>query len=553
MRSPAAPRSDPFAADAPPDSAALAEHPALRALGRRLYLRGLLRWGSRGLLAGLVGAALLALVGRLAGQPAWPLAAVAWGLLAPTAALAAALARRPDLAAVARAADGLGLDERVSSTLYAARVDHPAARLLAADASRALARLRPADYAVLPEPRLWRAALVATAALGVALLAPLPLWGDAAAQAADAEAIATARRSVQALEASLTQARPPEPLAQAAAAELAALDEELLRARSVAEATRAVEESQERLAGLLRADDYAWRRALEGLASAWNNSPELSGVAQALAARDPAAIEQSLADAAAGAGELSAERRQQLSFALQAGANAARDVPALASGLRQAAAAVGAENGGAAGAAGALASLAPSLAEGAGRATGLQATQRALSGLGQVWAALCPPGSGPPTLAGRGGTSAGSAATGTQPSASSGSGGAGAGPGAGAGGEAARGRPSAASAGATLAGGSAEASVRGPTAYEAIYAPSLLGGAGGPQVAAPGDVAGASGESVALPDAPVALGAVRPYDEVYGQYEAAARQSLVRQALPPALQGLVQRYFSALAPEPSAE
>jgi hypothetical protein len=58
---------------------------------------------------------------------------------------------------------------------------------------------------------------------------------------------------------------------------------------------------------------------------------------------------------------------------------------------------------------------------------------------------------------------------------------------------------------------------------------------------------------VALPDSPVVLGAARPYDEVYGQYETAARQSMVRQALPPALQGLVQRYFSALAPEPGAE
>jgi hypothetical protein len=35
---------------------------------------------------------------------------------------------------------------------------------------------------------------------------------------------------------------------------------------------------------------------------------------------------------------------------------------------------------------------------------------------------------------------------------------------------------------------------------------------------------------------------------VYGQYEAAARQALGRQALPQNLQGLVQRYFSAIAP-----
>jgi hypothetical protein len=53
---------------------------------------------------------------------------------------------------------------------------------------------------------------------------------------------------------------------------------------------------------------------------------------------------------------------------------------------------------------------------------------------------------------------------------------------------------------------------------------------------------------VDLPDSPLTRGAVRPYDEVYGEYEAAARQSASRQSLPPALQGLVQRYFSALQP-----
>ena len=47
-----------------------------------------------------------------------------------------------------------------------------------------------------------------------------------------------------------------------------------------------------------------------------------------------------------------------------------------------------------------------------------------------------------------------------------------------------------------------------------------------------------------LPNSPLSLGAVRPYDEVYGQYESAARQSLSRNPLPPSLQGLVQRYFS---------
>jgi len=84
--------------------------------------------------------------------------------------------------------------------------------------------------------------------------------------------------------------------------------------------------------------------------------------------------------------------------------------------------------------------------------------------------------------------------------------------------------------------------------YERVYAPSLLGGEAGPDVHAPGDAAGAGGEAVELPRGEVTLGGVRPYDEVYGEYEAAARDSLSRQPVPPALQSLVQQYFSALRP-----
>jgi hypothetical protein len=102
-------------------------------------------------------------------------------------------------------------------------------------------------------------------------------------------------------------------------------------------------------------------------------------------------------------------------------------------------------------------------------------------------------------------------------------------------------------------GGTAQPSTRGPVPYDSIYAPSLIGGDGGARVGLPGDASGASGNTVELPDSPLALGAVRPYDEAYGQYEAAARQSLARQSLPPPLQGLVQRYFSAIEPARESE
>jgi hypothetical protein len=64
-----------------------------------------------------------------------------------------------------------------------------------------------------------------------------------------------------------------------------------------------------------------------------------------------------------------------------------------------------------------------------------------------------------------------------------------------------------------------------------------------------GQASGASGPSRELPEGPLELGAVRPYDQVFGEYDAAARRSLARRPLPPALSGLVQRYFSSIAPE----
>jgi hypothetical protein len=75
-----------------------------------------------------------------------------------------------------------------------------------------------------------------------------------------------------------------------------------------------------------------------------------------------------------------------------------------------------------------------------------------------------------------------------------------------------------------------------------------MGGAAGPDVAVAGDVSTATGELAELPESPLALGALRPYEAVYAEYELGARQALSRQPLPPALEALVQRYFTAISP-----
>jgi hypothetical protein len=91
------------------------------------------------------------------------------------------------------------------------------------------------------------------------------------------------------------------------------------------------------------------------------------------------------------------------------------------------------------------------------------------------------------------------------------------------------------------------------TTHESVSVPSLMGGADGPQVVVSGDATSGSGESVDLPQGPVSLGSVQPYDQVYAEYESSARQSVARQSLPAGLQGVVQRYFTSIAPEGTSE
>jgi len=561
---------------------------ALAPLAWRVRARWLLEATRVGLLAGIAGAALITLAGRVLVRPEWPTLAISWGVVGLGAAVALALPRWPNRWAVARAADGLGLGERVASALHAERVGHPAAVLVERDAARALEHLDPSAYAVVAQWRGWRLLGALLLLLVGALVVPVPPLGDAAAHAADARATAAARTAVRELSAQVSRPPTPEPLAQATAAELRTLDERLARAADAAEAARALEDAQGHLAQLPDAEDYARSRARDQVASAWASQPGFSGLAQALRAGDTQAVRDGLANLGQGAATMTPEQRQQAQLGLQAGANAARDVPSMAGALREAATAANTTEDGQAVTGDALARAAELLAQSAARAADIQTTREAQARLGQTRAALgsasasvgttavdgggTPKGSASGGVADRGnspgsrqsgasgdggsGPSAGASAAGANTGAGSGAGsggvggaGAGHGAGAGAGGGPAPGQPGTGAAGLTSASGSGAPASSGPTRYDPVYAPSLLGGEGGPQVQAPGDARGASGQTVDLPNSPKTLGATRPYDQVYGQYETAARESLARQELPQNLQGLVQRYFSAIAPD----
>lgn len=580
--------------------------PSLAPLAARVRQRQLMEGARHGLLVGLALAALFTVGGRLIGFLDWPLAALSAGFLALIGALLLALVRRPTEWQIALAADRLGLAERVSSALYAGRSGDPAAALLLADAAKALAGLSPDRYPVFPDFRRWRSVLLAGLLLATALLTPLPSFDLVGRRSADTEAVAATRQSVEAMRAHLTVAPTPEPLAQASDAELRALDAELARARTAAEAARAIEKTQTNLAELAAPEDYAQRRAAESLAAIWQGQPELSAIARFLAAGDASATREATQDLAARAASLDPEQRQPLQVALQQGANAARDVPDLSAALRQAASEVSRGGDGSDQGRGALNALANPLAESAAHASGVQTVQNAIAGLGQARAGLAAnPGAAGVLANGRsagrashaaGGTSSGAAglpgagsgdasngesgadsgrdggdtlgggqggsgsreANGSGSGAGSGNGagpgsGGGTGAGAGVGGGPAEGKPGSSSTGSTLGGGNQAPGEVGATNYDPVYAPSRLGGDGGPSVSMPGNATGASGETIDLPNAPLTTGAVRPYDQVYGQYAAEARQSLSRQPLPSGLQNLVQRYFSAIEPGAKGE
>jgi hypothetical protein len=567
---------------------------ALAPLAGRVRLRWLLGWGRAGLLWGLAGAAAVVLSGRLLGRPEAVLGAAITLGAALVCAAAGAVRRWPTTWDVARGADDLGLAERATSALYAAggppggaAAAHPAAPLLAADAVAALRGLDPAAYRLVPEPGRWWTVVGAGLACLLVLLAPVPALGRAGRRAAETAAVGAARGQVSAI-ATRVAATAPAPPARPPAAEqtlreLQALEKGLAEARSVTEAARAIEQTQARLAGLPEAQDYAWQRALSELGAAWGDSAELGAVARALQSQDPRAIQQAMADLARRAEAMTPEQRQRLQVELQAGANGARDLPALAGALRQGASRLGAAGADPAreggerqgGTGGALDDLAAALTQGASRAAGARAVQGALAGTGQARASLGEAGAtagGSPTgsAAGAGaggaggqdpggagtGAGAGAGAAGRQGGGSAGSG-TGSGTGAGSGGGAGIGGSGTSESGRRTSdgqGGVGSGQAGGPPGapgavpYDPVYAPGLPGGEGGPAIQASGDVDGASGETVDLPESPLTAGARRPYDQVYGEYERAARQSLGRQSLPPALQGLVRRYFSSIDP-----
>ncbi|MCL6456767.1 MAG: hypothetical protein K6T85_02055 [Gorillibacterium sp.] len=78
--------------------------------------------------------------------------------------------------------------------------------------------------------------------------------------------------------------------------------------------------------------------------------------------------------------------------------------------------------------------------------------------------------------------------------------------------------------------------------------PRSLAGAGNVQKDG-GPASSSGGETQKGGSAPAIDGATRPYEEVYRDYETAAKSSLERNPLPQNLQNLVRDYFTEINPE----
>jgi hypothetical protein len=543
-------------------------HPALRALAGRVRARWQLRLARRGLVAALVGTCVVTLAGRLGvprddGWPlAWPLVAVGWAAVCACATLGLALGRGPSAWSVARAADALGLAERITSSLHARASGAAVADLIEADARAALDALDPRRYAIAEARRAWWAVAVGCLVVALVALVPVPELRQSPDQH-DAESIALAQRQVQALELQLPSdpARPTE-LTARASQELVALRDALSKSTSRADAARALEQAQQQLAQLPSNADVAQRRSLDSAAAALEAQQDdaLIPLARALRSHDAQAIQQALGDLQQQLntpGAVSDAQRAGAQVGLQSAANAAAaSQPQLAGELRKAASGVSSRQPGAL----TDPDLQSTLSRDAVAAAALDRLQQTATDLGQLRAATLPADA--TLVAATGSPTASALASGTPPPGATPVGVALAnanGPappnatplGLGVGSAASEGSRSSGAAAANGPPGSG-AAPNGTQPYDPVYAPAHPNDGAGPAVQVGGDATGARGDGVDLPNGPVTSGDVRPYDQVYAQYAAEARQSAARQALPPNVQGLVDRYFGAIAPTPAA-
>ncbi len=506
---------------------------------RRRRTAASLRWGARGLAAGLLVALLIAITARI-----WPLLTLSWslalaglwGLIGALAALVAVwLWPRSELQLARFFDQRLGLQERTSTALeIEAGTLSPPFWLREEQLADALASAERADApAAIPLrliPRDWLPAALCLVLLAAALWVPNPMQEILADRAAVREEI---EEQVEELEALREEIAADPQLSEEDQAQLLELLEgaieelesgDLTREEALAELT----ETADRLRELANSEAEQEAAGLEGAAEGLRDSPITRALAQALIDGDYQLAADMLEDLSNELGE-ALTREQELELADQlaeAAAALAESNPELAEQLAQAAEAI--QAGDIAAAREALAQASGTMGQTGQRIAASNAAQNAAGQLAQSGQQIAQAGGG----GGQGGQGSSD-----QPGEDGQGGGAGRGEGDGA----AEGGPARPMDTDNAPGDG------GLRPFEPIYAPQRLGGEGGPEMELP--QSDDPGQLVRELESDPEIGqSTVPYNLVYATYVDAANQALREQHIPLGLRGYVRDYFSSLEP-----
>jgi chemotaxis protein histidine kinase CheA len=549
----------------------------LAAIRKRLFWQQLIGTLCRFLAAGLAAGVLLLLVTRMLPVTLYGKEiAVSFVLAALLGGLLYVCCRPPDLRAAASFADRQGLSERVL-TAFAQR-DHPSplAELQRSDAEDRLQRALPQVLAAI---RIWRIPGKQLYVLGTLL--PVWLLLMVAANPMDEavrERLKLAEQAAKAVEQidaakqdaagndqlNVTQKAKLDEVFQQVENELKTADNPEKQANALQSAAKMLEKMQ--------ADEQQIQDSLEQLQRQLAQQEQTREAARAMEKLDQAAIEAAFRSMERELAELTEDERAELAAYLQevaeqlsqaASAANSPEASKIAEQLRQSGTAL--QSGNIAGAVNQLQSgflqamqLAAQtnsmLAQVSQSLTGVQQTQMVFAGTAGSASAAAGSGSGQASSApagqsaGTGGSQAQGSGQGSGNQAGQGAGGGGSGSGHQPGGGGSGGQGAGSGSGGSGSGKGGGAGL-GSGSHELVSVPAeRISGEGGPTETVGGPLGEGDSETRASGTTQVSAGVVRPYEEVYRQYEQFTRESLERQQIPEDYKEMVRDYFQRIEP-----
>ncbi|MGG1842056.1 hypothetical protein [Brevibacillus agri] len=552
--------------------------PVRRQLQKQVLLHHVTQYG----LWGAGGSALLLLVARF-----WPIPYYQWfvAALIPLALLVGglvALRKKPTLLQSAQVADGNGLAQRVETAWEHRESTSSVAVMQREDALRHLRKNLPH---IIESIRIWAGLQKKLYATGGLLLAslllailPNPQDGILAQMALEKQAIAQVEKEIEAIK---QEAKASEGLSEAQKKRLEEMLEQakkaVAKANDPAERLNALRAAEKQLEKL-RAAEQSKAASLQSLQRSLGSQQSTKSLADALAKGDREALTAALAQMAKAMETLSEQERAELTRELEKAAEqlkkdaeaassqeleeaakqlaqAARELAAgqdpqalaaLEASMQQALAEARQSQQAMLAAAQAAASLnqsqmtlasAGAAADNSGSAGGAAA---GAAGAGQAVPAATTPG-GSPTASGTG-----TAANANQaPPPANGSQGAGQGNGSG------NGAGNGSGKGAGLGNGNRKGAGAGlgEGKHELVTVPySRIGSDSGPTETVGGPLGAGPSQSQQSGNTQVTSGGTLPYEEVYGQYEQFARESMEKGSIPGDYQDIVKDYFSKIEP-----